>query len=443
MQLQRLSPKQRAAVRAATRRINVWEGSVRSGKTFSSLMPWLRHVIDGPEGQLALIGKTERTARRNIINPLTEMLGARRCKYVQGRGELELCGRIIYVVGANDERAEEKIRGMTLAGAYVDEASILPESFWKMLLSRLSVEGARLFATTNPDSPLHWLKVNYLDRPAVWIRPDGEMILGGEAALDLARFSFRLEDNTTLGREFIAALLRENVGLWLRRFVLGEWVAAEGAIYDMLDITPGGRHVVRDLPELQHLRLAIDVGTSNPFVALLMGVSAEPRLYVAREWRWDAKAKRRQLTDAEYVERLRDWIAGGCDGFKVDPQTGKGLPVGLEDVICDPSALSFRVAWQSRMGRWPKLADNAVIDGIRDEASLLGMGRLAFHDSCTGAIAEHSGYVWDPKAQERGEDEPLKKDDHAPDACRYGVRSYRTIWRRWSALPALTLKEAA
>ncbi len=78
------------------------------------------------------------------------------------------------MVGANDERAEEKIRGMTLAGAYVDEASVLPESFCKMLLTRLSVEGARLYATTNPDSPMHWLKRDYLDRASLWICGDGE-----------------------------------------------------------------------------------------------------------------------------------------------------------------------------------------------------------------------------------------------------------------------------
>ena len=53
-----------------------------------------------------------------------------------------------------------------------------------------------------------------------------------------------------------------------------------------------------------------------------------------------------------------------------------------------------------------------------------------------------SGYVWDPKAQEKGEDAPLKQADHAPDALRYGVRSYRTVWRRWMQLPPIE-EEAA
>jgi hypothetical protein len=39
-----------------------------------------------------------------------------------------------------------------------DEISLMPQSFFQMLLSRMSPEGARLYGTTNPDSPYHWLK---------------------------------------------------------------------------------------------------------------------------------------------------------------------------------------------------------------------------------------------------------------------------------------------
>ncbi len=436
MVIRPLSPKQRASRRAATRRLNIWEGAVRSGKTFSSLAAWLRFVIEGPDGPLLLSGKTERTVRHNIIDPLTEMLGSKRCQYVQGRGELRILGRRIYVVGANDERAEEKIRGLTLAGAYVDEVSTLPESFWRMLLTRLSVEGARLFATTNPDAPTHWLKRDYLDQAAVWIRGGGEMILGDEKALDLARFSFRLADNETLGYAYVEGLKRENTGLWRRRFIDGEWVAAEGAIYDMFEVGSGGPHVVRELPELRDLRLAIDYGTTNPFVALLMGVSAEPRLYVAREWRWDSKVRHRQLTDEEYVRHLDAWIASGCDGLA----SGAAC---IERVVVDPSAASFRAAWKRHFGYATRPADNAVEDGIREQASLLAGNWLAFHESCAETIAEHSGYAWDPKATERGEDAPLKVADHGPDACRYGVRSYRSTWRRWLRLPVTRDEEAA
>jgi len=418
VELRPLSPKQRAAAQSAVHRLNVWEGAVRSGKTFSSEIAWLRFSLEGPPGPLLMVGKNERTLRRNIIDPLREMLGGEHCTYVQNSGLLHLYGR-----------------GLTLAGAYVDEASTVPESFWRMLLSRLSITGARLYATTNPDSPMHWLKAGYLDRACLWLT--GEGALAGAACeepLDLARFSFRLADNETLGAEYVEQISREYSGLWRRRFIDGEWVAAEGAVYEMLDVTPGGPHVVTTLPsDLRLLRVAVDYGTTNPFVALLMGISAEPRLYVAREWRYDSKG-RRTMTDSEYVEALSAWLATGADGFWVD-ETGRGLPVPIEKLVCDPSAASFRAAWQRRHQRWPEAADNAVLDGIRDEASLLATGRLAFHESCRGAIAEHSGYAWDSKAQEKGADAPLKLADHSCDAARYGVRSYRTVWRRWLGLP--------
>src|SRR5690606_26825491 len=150
------------SVALATARTNVWEGSVRSGKTIASLLAWLLYVRQGPAGNLAMIGKTERTLKRNVIDVLVEMLGERRCRHNRGEGELNLLGRRIYLAGANDARSEDKIRGLTLAGAYVDEASLVPEAFWSMLLTRLSVEGARLFATSNPDNPHHWLMRSYL-----------------------------------------------------------------------------------------------------------------------------------------------------------------------------------------------------------------------------------------------------------------------------------------
>jgi PBSX family phage terminase large subunit len=414
--------KQRQSVQHATARLNIWDGSVRSSKTICSLLAWLRYVRTGPAGNLAMVGKTERTLKRNVIDVLSEMLGPSRCKANWGDGELMLLGRRIYLAGANDEKAQEKIRGLTLAGAYVDEASIVPESFWAMLLTRLSVDGAQLFATTNPDSPNHWLLKNYLAKAALWVDLDGKVRRFDKGdRLDLHRFSFKLADNPNLSPKYVADLAKEFTGLWYLRFIEGRWVLAEGAIYDMFDPTEGGRHIVSRIPKIVHWCLGIDYGTTNPFVALLLGVGDDDRIYVCREWRWDSKEKRRQLTDAEYSEALRDWLT--------NPRTGELLP--LSRIFIDPSAASF-VAQMWRDG-WPGItpADNAVEDGIRSVSSLLGADRLRVHESCTGLIDEKVGYVWDPKAGERGEDKPLKQRDHGPDAERYAVMGLRRWWRDW------------
>lgn len=428
--------KQRSSVELATARLNVWDGSVRSSKTISSLIAWLLYVRTGPAGNLLMVGRTERTLKRNVIDPLVEMLGERRCRYVAGSGELWLLGRRVYIAGANDERAQEKIRGLTLVGAYVDEASTLPESFWAMLLTRLSIEGARLFATTNPDSPNHWLKRDYLDRARLWLRHDGRVETDGrDDRLDLARFSFQLADNPTLSAKYVADLAKEFTGLWRLRFIQGLWVLAEGAIYDGFDPTVGGRHVVAELPAVERWWLGVDYGTTNPFVALLVGVGVDERLYVAREWRWDSRRERRQLTDAHYSASVRYWL----DSLGRPRVEGAAAELAGADqpdrLFVDPSAASFIVqlygdGWAGVHG-----ADNAVADGIRSVASLLGVGRLRIHQSCGGLVDEMIGYVWDPKASEDGVDKPVKVNDHGPDALRYAVMGTRRVWRNWLAVP--------
>ncbi len=435
MNVEPLVGKARQAATLADHRLNIWEGSVRSGKTIGSLLAWLRFVRTAPAGNLLMVGKTERTLKRNIIDPLIEMLGPTRCRYVIGAGEVWILGRRIYVAGANDEKAEGKIRGLTLAGAYIDEASVMPESMWSMLLTRLSIDGAKLFATTNPDSPNHWLLKKYLARARTWLRRDGRLEIHGndEGRLDLARFSFRLTDNPTLSTEYIAALSAEFTGLWYKRFVEGLWVLAEGAIYDMFDPDPGAGQVVDQLPDIVDWWVSIDYGTTNPFVATLIGQGVDDRLYVAREWRWDSTVERRQLTDLEYSQRLRSWLDGLAEEGR-EAWAGCRTP---DRVLVDPSAASFiaqlhRDGWASVRG-----ADNAVEDGLRDVASLLAADRLKIHRSCEGGIDEMVGYVWDPKAQLRGEDKPLKERDHFCDSLRYGVRGTRVVWRHWIGERAL------
>lgn len=439
MIVQPLTDKQRAAVTLSrAHRLAVYEGSVRSSKTVTSVLDWLAFVRSAPPGPLLMVGKTERTLERNVIGPLTDMLGPRRCRLVRGAGELHLLGRLVYLAGAADERSQAKIRGLTLAGAYVDEASLVPESFWNMLLTRLSVAGARLIATTNPDSPRHWLKRDYLERGAAHLtRPGAVVQLGGP--VDLARLSFVLDDNPTLDPAYRAFLHASYVGLWRRRFIDGDWVAAEGAIYDMLDLGPGGAHRIPWGRVRRRLSgrwwLGVDYGQSNPFHAVLLAATDDDRLVVCGEWRYDGRAEHRQLADPEYERRLRGWLDAGAqvpapDGY----EPGQVWP---ERTAVDPSAASFRT--MLRTAGWSGLvaADNAIGDGIRAVSSLLAARRLLFACDDRGQPAapelerELLGYVWNPKATERGEDEPLKADDHGPDALRYGVMACRGAWRPW------------
>lgn len=410
--------KQRESVRLATARGNLWEGAVRSSKTVCSIMQWLKYVRTGPPGPLLMVGKTERTLKRNIIDPISEMVGSSRCHYRTGAGELDLFGRLIYTAGAHNELAAEKIKGMTLAGAYADEVTTYPESFWSMLMTRLSVDGAQWFGTTNPEGKNHWLKRDFLDRAALHLTRDGQVLRSeGPDVLDLHRFSFQLDDNPNLPAAYVESLKREHVGLFYKRYILGEWVAAEGAIFDMWD---DDRHIVDTLPSMVRWPgLGVDYGTTNPFVGLLLGVGTDQRLYLASEYRYDSRANRRAQTDAEYSAALRGHVRG-------IPALAGQHP---EWTVVDPSAASF--IEQLHRDHWPRVtdADNAVLDGIRQVMSLIGNDQLRAHVSCKGWIDEVSSYSWDPKATADGRDEPLKQDDHSMDAGRYAIRTTEALWR--------------
>lgn len=417
--------KQRRSVELAEARINIWEGSVRSSKTVCSLIAWLLFVRLGPAGNLAMIGKTERTLKRNVIDPLVEWLGPKRCRYVAGAGELWLLGRRIYVAGANNETAIGKIQGLTLVGAYVDEAALMPEGMWSMLLTRLSLPGARLFATTNPDSPVHWLLRDYLSRARLWLKMDGSVDPRCDhpsGPLDLVRLSFKVRDNPSLPPEYVAALEAEFSGLWYLRYIEGRWVLAEGVIWSMYDEKT---HVVAHLPEFREYLVAVDYGTAGVLAAGLLGLGVDDRIYLISEWRWDAKVEQKQLTDAQYSAELRRWLDAQAE---VHP--GANRPFRIE---VDPSAASFII--QLRTDGWSPVtgAYNDVADGLRRVASLLGGDRLRIHASCTGLRGEVPGYVWDPKALERdGKEQPVKANDHSCDMLRYGVMGAWSWWRYWS-----------
>lgn len=400
------SDQQVRCIVESTARLNLLEGAIRSGKTVASIVAWLNHlrIMRSAEGEPFIFGRTRDAIDRNIFAPIRSVPLLRALappattSYTSGAPTAKVLGQTVHVLGASDRQAEEKLRGLTGKSAYGDELTVLPAPFFRQALGRLSVDGAKLFGSTNPDNPGHWLKTEYLDR-------------AGE--LDLATWHFTIDDNPHLPPAYVASIKAEYTGLWYQRMILGRWVQAEGAIYESFDLA---RHVVDQLPPIERVLCAgVDYGTTNPFAAVMLAITADGRLAITREYRHDPKAARRQLTDSEFSTALRAWLAA-------DDQRPQWVAV-------DPSAESFHVQLHRDGVRGVVDADNAVADGIRLVASLLGTGRLIVHRSCAGLIAEIPGYVWDDKAAARGEDKPVKVNDHSVDALRYAVRSTERVWR--------------
>jgi PBSX family phage terminase large subunit len=411
-----LSPKQLGSVQESQARINIWEGSVRSGKTIASLLRFLLYVATSKvRGELVVVSRTRDSAARNVFAPLMDpsLFGpiASMVSYTAGAPTAQVLGRTVWVLGSSDVKSEKILRGLTCAGAYVDEVTLLKEDFFTQLLNRLW-EGAKLFGTTNPDNPAHWLKRRFLDRLA--------------ALPDWRTWKFYLDDNPMLSEARKDAIRRENTGLFYRRNVLGEWVAAEGAVYDMWD---PDKHVIphAELPPMRSLLgVGIDYGTTNATAAELLGLGMDNRLYLIDEWEYDPATSQIRKTDADLSQGLRDFMG------RAERETG----MRSEWTLVDPAAASFKVQLQADGVGNVINAENDVAYGIRTIASLLGSEKLFVSDRCQGFIKEAPGYSWDPKATEKGEDKPIKVADHRLDGGRYAVATTETNWRPYVDLAA-------
>lgn len=354
-----------------------------------------------------IVGKSQDSIKRNIVDEM-ERIFPSYVRYFPGKREMFLCGRQVYTVGASDARAVTKIKGSTLSGALADEATELPEDFFNMLVSRISRPGAQLIFTTNPDTPFHWLKKNYLDRP--------------EETL-LKEFKFTIEDNPSLDALTIHALKTTYRGLWYKRYIEGQWAMAEGAVYDFFNEP---EHVLEYAPSYaKFYTVGVDYGTTNPCAFVLVGFNDEvqPSLWVEKEYYFNSREMGYQKTDFDYAQDLNNF----CYGHNV------------QKIYVDPSAASFKLEVRRS---FPHLqmadAKNDVLNGIRCVSNFLTTGELKVLRNCSTLIGEFSSYVWDEKAAKRGIDQPLKAHDHLADATRYAVH---TQWGEKKSLKVKTLQE--
>lgn len=391
------SEKQLDFIRTSTARLNIADGAVRSGKTIACNVRWLTYMAVGPQGDLAMLGKTRDTLQRNVLNTLFDIVGESNWHWANKQsGELILLGRRIWCFGAANEEAESKLRGATFAGALCDEVNLYPENVFKQLLARLSITGAKCFVNCNPESPAHWFYVNYVINDKI---------------RDKKRWRFKMEDNLSLSPAYIADLKSEYTGVWYDRMIEGEWTVAEGLIYDMfkrdIHVKQNAMSLITCHPNAITWLVGCDYGTSTVMSWGLYAVAPGGLVVKVKEFYYDATKEREQKTDSWFGKKFQEWLG------PIDPWM----------VYCDPSASSWKAELRQR-GYRVKNANNDVINGIRIVATMLSEKRYIVDASCENTIKEYGTYVWDDKAQAVGVDKPLKQFDHAVDTDRYVLTSH-------------------
>lgn len=367
----------------------VCDGAVRSGKTFAmglSFFLWAQRCFHGK--QFGLCGKTIGSLRRNLLSDLVPYLRRMGMNIQERRSENLLTVRYrghennFLLFGGRDESSAALIQGSTLAGVLLDETALMPRSFVEQAIARCSVPGSRLWFNCNPEGPQHWFYQEWI------LKAEERKVL---------RLRFTMADNPTLTPRIRARYERAYSGVFYRRFVLGEWTAAQGLVYDFFE---PDRDAV-DVPQNEAFsawRISVDYGTSNPASFGLWG-KKQGIWYRVAEYYYDSHKAGRQRTDAEYADDLQR-LAGERK---------------IQRIIVDPSAASF-IEVLRRRGFQVIRADNAVADGIRVTADLLRTGKIRICRNCQDCLREMALYCWDERG---GRDAPRKEHDHAMDEMRY------------------------
>ena len=398
------SPKAQDFIDNSDAFINICHGSVRSGKTIAATWRFLAHIALTDYDEFMISGKTRDTIERNVIRDLIRMIdGSLDYKYRKFDNYLEIENKKIWLIGFSDEGATEKVRGMTVGGWYADELTSASKSTVEMAITRCSVDGAKMFWTMNPESPYHFIYTDYITNQ--------ELLDSGTVKC----WHFNLDDNLHLSQRYIEELKRVNRKSQVnyKRNILGQWVIAEGVIYDSFNENVHVFH--EDLTsEFDEVNICCDYGVSTVTTFGVMGiiknVKEGNRYYLQEETYYDAQKQGVAQSD---TDRVND-IIRLQDKYGLGKRSTLFLPH-------DAASLKAQCRKDKRVRMKVRTYAPDTFKDITRIQDLFNNRRFFIHESCKDSITQVQTYCWDVKAQQRGEDKPLKVDDHCPDMWRGGL----------------------
>lgn len=383
------------------------EGAIRAGKTIIMGLSFILWSMQkSSDINYAICGKTVASTRRNIIEPLIEMLKQRKFKVIDRKTEGKLIviknnnKNTYYIFGGKDEGSASLIQGITLGGVLFDEVALMPRSFVEQAMARCSVNGSKYWFNCNPEGPQHWFYVEHILK---W------------KERKYIRIHFCLEDNPSLSKERIDNYKSLYTGIFYKRFILGEWAFANGIVYDM--VTDENFYYNSNRESAVPIKIiendikpyyGVDFGTANPQVYLEVYkyvdyAKKEMCFYVENEYYWNSRKKLMQKTPDEYVSDFNNW----CKEFSY--------------LIIDPSATPLKAAHR-KYGHNVINAKNNVEEGIIGLSTLFANKMIKINkDNCPNLCAELVLYRWNEKKLNNGVEEVLKENDHCCDALRYAI----------------------
>ena len=384
-----LTKKQREVIKCINTEnpvITVCHGAVRSGKTFVLIYAFLNMVAKNEGKHLCYIlgGASLTSLQRNVLQDMETVLG-REIK-LDKKNSFKLFGNTVYCLYGENADAWKNARGFTAAGAYLNEATTLHDTFIKEVRNRCSYKDARIYIDTNPDNPNHPVKTDYIDKA-------GERLSTGQ--LNIAEFNFTIHDNTTLSDEYIESLIASTPsGVFTDRNLKGLWVSPDGIVYP--DFSADLYITQKEVDKLNFTSYycGVDWGYEHFGAIVVIGVTSGGTCVMLEE-------------HAAQHKEIEYWIeiAHGIQG-----RYGRRVPFYAD------SARPEHVNKFNMNGIICINANKSVLSGIEQVGKLFKGKKLLITDNASKFKKEVYSYVWDER-----KGEPVKTNDDVMDALRYAI----------------------
>ncbi|WP_353856447.1 PBSX family phage terminase large subunit [Bacillus sp. Bos-x628] len=377
-------------------KILLCSGAKRAGKTFVLLLAFLAHISKFQNKGLSFIigGATQAAIKRNVLNDL-ELILEKELKLDKANA-VEIFGNRVYCFDGANVDSWKKARGFTSAGAFLNEATALHDSFVKEVISRCSYKGAMVLMDTNPENPMHTVKKDYIDK-------DGQRLKNGR--LNIRAFHFSLFDNNFLDPEYVESIIASTPsGMFTDRDIYGYWVAPEGVIYK--DFNKDVHYIQSDqLDQVNFVKYfaGVDWGYEHFGSIIVIGEDDKQNYYLLEE-------------HAAQHEEIDYWVKVAKDIKE---------RYGSINFYCDTARPEHVVRFRRERIRALN-ADKAVVSGIEEVAGLFKKNRLfVVEDRVKRFKQEIFMYVWNQKTGD-----PVKEWDDVLDAVRYALYTHNKPMRR-------------
>ncbi len=376
------SKKQREYLDSACKRWNFKTGATRSGKTYLDyfVIPLRLQKVRGKEGLAVILGVSNGTIQRNIIEPLQKIWGTANVSDINTKNQCFMFGELVYCLGAEKVNQVSKLQGASIKYCYGDEVARWNADVFTMLKSRLDKSYSKFDGALNPEFPTHWLK-KFLDSDA-----------------DIYCQTYTLFDNPFLDDGFVKNLCNEYRGtVYYDRYILGLWKAAEGLVYPLF-ADNFDNYILDKIPDdIIFAQIGIDFGGNGSAHAfVLTGITKQyKKIVTLEEFYYKPTEKNPKiLSPAELEQKFVEFVKMCKSKYKFPivevyaDSAEQTLIAGLK-AVSDKNRLTVEIH-NARKG--------SIIDRIRFYNSLISTHRFYIMRHCKRAQSAFLEARYDSKS---------------------------------------------